>query len=128
MREFLIYVAYNTCRGYEWWNNSNSSVFRRAKSLIGSIIFFHLIHLMILFADKKFFPIERIDDNVYFSLFAIFIGIFLFCEFLFTRKILTKSIALFKDHWVNNYSKLFAFGYLVFTIALIPILFHLRLA
>jgi hypothetical protein len=128
MREFLIYIAYKACHGYETWSNTNSSLFTRAKSLIASIIFFHLIHLMIFLADKSFFPLRRIEGALYFGLISAFIGIFILCELLFTKKILVRSIAAYKDHWVNNYSKLFAFGYLLFTIALTFILLYIRTA
>jgi hypothetical protein len=126
MREFLIYVAYQACAGYETWSNPNSWVFTRAKSLVASIVFFHLIHLTILFADKSHFPVKRIESKLLLGGIITYLACFAFCEFLFTRKILNRSMAYYKEHWVNNYSKLFAFGYLIFAIALAFMMLHFR--
>jgi len=126
MREFLIYIANEACKGYENWSNSNSWVFTRAKSLIASIIFFHITQLIILFADKRHFPLKKIEGELYLVLIVAYIGCFVFCEFLFTRKILARSIATYKYHWVNKYSKLFAFGYLIFAILLTIMLLYIR--
>ena len=128
MKELLVYIAYKACRGYESRSNSSSWVFTRAKSLIASIIFFHLVHLVILLADKKYFPLRTIEAGFFFGFLAAYISIIIICEFVFTRKILARAIAVYKDHWVNSYVKLFAFGYLVFALVLTAVLVYIRSA
>lgn len=96
MREFLIYIAYRACISYETWSNSSSWVFTRAKSLIASIIFFHVVQLIILFVDKKHFPLKRIEGELFLTLIITFIGCFIFASSCFQGKYLPNQYQFIK--------------------------------
>ena len=126
MRELIIYIAYKGCLGYESFSNSRSWVFIRAKNLLASIIAFHFIQIVILLADKRHFPIKKLEIEVLAGFVVVFIASIILCNLMFTNKILSRAMAIYEYHWINKYARLIAIPYLLFVIFLTAILLYFR--
>lgn len=126
MKELIIYIAYKGCSGYESFSNSTGWVFNRAKNLLASIISFHFIQLVILLADKRHFPVQKLEIEFLVGFIVVFIASIILCNLLFTNKILSRAIAIYEYHWINKYARLIAISYHLFVIFLTGILLYFR--
>lgn len=123
-REKILMIAYQACSGKGLIWEQNPFRYRNAIRLITVVVLLHLLQIISLLKKNIFLSIRHTTSEQY----LIFIGICVLCIFsiekVFSKKILAKSIRLYKEAPIANHSKLIAFGYLVLNFIILSVIIN----
>jgi hypothetical protein len=123
MREFLLFLVYSACTGYERKNNNSVSVLNRAQSLIAVISTSFLLIGILSLVGVTGIAHEFNGSYVLTILVVLFIVTYYMCTKVFSRKVLAKSLKKYRDHWICRFAKLITFSILFLSMAICSYVF-----
>jgi hypothetical protein len=118
----IIFTAFKACGGKDLFLKKNPFQYRNATILIASVILVHILQIVMLITNYISFPLKSINESTYLILIGLFIILSYLCTKIFSKKMLAKSISIYKDSSLAIYAKLIAFGYLFLNIAIVIVI------
>ena len=118
MREFVLFLAFRACKGYEKYGSDSVSVLARAQALIAITIMCYLL-VPFLFLSRQVRGWLNIGSEFFYI--GLFLSVFILgylSKVVFSRRILAKSLRIYGDHWLGKHAKLIVFGTLFISICI----------
>ena len=121
IREFILFIAYKACSGKNFVWGKNPFQYRNAVRLISILFFFHILQIALLILGSSVQSIGKVY-------YLVGLGILLFLpyliEIIFSKKILAKSITLYKETSIDKNAKTIAYSYFVLSFALLLVIVY----
>lgn len=117
MKEKILYITFKACEGKDFFILKNKMQYENAIGLISINIILHVLQLGGLIVIVTGLDIMPITEYHVLIFLLLAVTIFLVSSKLFSRRILAKAIAKYKNQKIRN-CRLIAFGYLAFNLTL----------
>jgi hypothetical protein len=109
IKRIILFTAYQACKG----KNLFGEQYERAIRLISALLMIHLLQIIFLVKKNLSDKLKDLNAIQYILIIAVIVLFFYLVEFVFSKKVLTSALSIFKESTIEHYSKLIAFGYFV---------------
>lgn len=126
MREIILFIAYRACSGKNFVWKENPFQYRNATNLIAIVFVIHIAQIFFTIGNNDFISIKLSNGLIYAGLIFCGVALLYLSEKIFSKRVLARSIKLYKESFLSRYAKPIAYTYFCLNILiLIGILIYL---
>lgn len=125
--QLILFISYKACSSIHPILGKNPFQYRNSIHLITFIIIIHVVQLLCLMINELLiFSLKTISTFQYLILIAVPLLLSYILEFVFSKKVLAKSISRYKGTFFEGKAKPIVWGYVLLNIALLILITYIR--